>query len=103
MKRMVLTVIIATLLGGGLLFTAYHTEAGRHQRNWTLTYDKGTYRGPATAPLSQDLLARLQARMVYQASPALEGRGHSAAVSAVGRSVRPPEAGISSVDAGRAR
>lgn len=103
MRRLALTMIIATLLGGGLLFTAYHTETGRHQRNWTLTYDKGNYRGPARDALPPDLLDRLQARMVHQTGPASEGAGHSAAVSAIGRSVRPPSVAAVPADAGPVR
>ncbi|TVR78249.1 MAG: hypothetical protein EA405_14675 [Rhodospirillales bacterium] len=96
MKRQIASVLFACVIGAGLLFTAYHLEAGRGQRNWSLNPGKGIYQGPPPVALSEDARAALRARIVHQVGPGIQSAGlSSASVGSVGRNVRPPETPMS--------
>jgi hypothetical protein len=92
MKAIVAAVVLASLVGAGLLLTALGTTE-KGNRRWVFQYDKGTYRGELDQRLSEDALRALRARSAYQAGPTTEGQGVSgASVGLSGSNVRPPGA-----------
>ena len=98
MNWLFLSVLLAAIVGGGILYTANRMEAGTDQRNWILTYDKGNYRGPQPqAPLSEATLSTLRTRMVYQTDSTANSAGYAGAgIGNEGRNVRPPETATTS-------
>lgn len=82
----------AAVVGGAVLFTAYHSDPQRSaSRRWVLNYEKGTYSGRTEAPIGEEAELKLRERALHQAG--LSSPGFSMSTSSfglAGADVRPP-------------
>lgn len=91
-KGAVIAVAAAAVVGGSIVFTAYHSNPERDtNRRWVLNYEKGTYLGRTDPPLGEAAELTLRERTLYQAG--LSSPGFAMSTSSFGLSgadVRPP-------------
>ena len=84
----IMIAVIASVIGGIFLFTAFHEE----DRRPVLAHNKGIYSGTTPAPLDEDLVNRLRQRALWQAAPSPQGPVTGGSfVGLAGSNVRPPE------------
>ena len=67
MRGVTLSVLVASVIGGIFLYTAFH----QGDRRPVFTHDKGVYTGPQPPPLDAAMLEKLRQRAVYQAAPSV--------------------------------
>lgn len=67
MKEVLLSVLVASVIGGIFLYTAFHQSS----RGPVFAHDKGVYTGPQQPPLDRAVLEKLRQRAVYQAAPSV--------------------------------